>query len=46
MIFSSMSTRLGQIPQDNVRNVGANGTLVICGDSNGHIGKVANGYEG
>ena len=32
--------------QDTVRKVGANKTLVICGDLNGHIGKFANGYEG
>ena len=29
-----------------VRKVGAAETLVICGDLNGHIGKLANGYEG
>ena len=27
-----------------VRKVGAAETLVICGDLNGHIGKLANGY--
>ena len=32
--------------QDTVRKVGAHETLVICGDLNGHIGKLANGYEG
>ena len=32
--------------QDTVRKVGADETLVICGDLNGHIGKLANGYEG
>ena len=32
--------------QDNVREVGADGTLVIYGDLNGYIGKIANGYEG
>ena len=26
--------------------MGADETLVICGDLNGHIGKLANGYEG
>ena len=29
-----------------LRKVGADETLVICGDSNGHIGKLANSYEG
>ena len=32
--------------QDTVRKVGADETLVICGDLNGHFGKLANGYEG
>ena len=32
--------------QNTVRKVGANKTLVICGDLNGHIGKFASGYEG
>ena len=34
-----------QLP-DTVRKVGADETLVICGDLNGHIGKLANDYEG
>ena len=29
-----------------VNKVSAAETLVICGDFNGHLGKVANGYEG
>ena len=29
-----------------LRKVGADETLVICGDLNGHISKLANGYEG
>ena len=32
--------------QDTVKEVGADETLVICGDLNGHFGKLANGYEG
>ena len=32
--------------QDIVRKVGADETLMICGDLNGHIGKLANGYKG
>ena len=32
--------------QDTVMNVGADETLVICGDLNGHIDKFANSYEG
>ena len=32
--------------QDTVRKAGADETLVICGDLNSHIGKLANGYEG
>ena len=32
--------------QDTVRKVGADETLVICGDLNCHIGKLANGYVG
>ena len=33
-------------PQDTVRKMGADETLVICGDLNGHIRKLVNGYEG
>ena len=32
--------------QGTVRKVGAYETLMKCGDLNGHIGKLANGYEG
>ena len=32
--------------QDTIRKVDAAKTLVICGDLNGHIGTLANGYEG
>ena len=31
--------------QNTVREVGADETLMICGDLNGHIGKLANGDE-
>lgn len=32
--------------QNTVAKVSASETLIICGDFNGHIGKLANGYEG
>ena len=32
-------------PQNTVRKVGADETLVICGDLNGHISKLASGYD-
>ena len=32
--------------QNTVRKVGVDETLVICGDLNAHIIKLANGYEG
>ena len=32
--------------QDIVRKLGADETFVICGDLNGHIANLANGYEG
>ena len=32
--------------QDTIRKVGAGETLVIFGDLSGHIGKLANNYEG
>ena len=32
--------------QDSVRKVGAFKTFMICGDLNGHIGILSNGYKG
>lgn len=32
--------------QDTVKKVGADETLMISGDLNGHTGKLANDYEG
>ena len=53
MLFSS--SRTGQhnkkcffydLLNSTVNKVSAAETLVTCGDFNGHVGKVANGYEG
>ena len=49
MLCSSCNTikdAFHDLLNSTVNKVSATETLVICGNFNGHVGKVANGYEG